>query len=156
MRNDNIALLPGSLARAQWRIDDPVVAVNPSPWRIGDRAEVSIENPNKLTHAAIAWVNQFKDEWFNRNQRGSVTAMSASHKYTPEQDLRYAGNLQLTITIRNRCVLLEGEPNFAECKFVNASGHPVHLRPPERVSMVGNLNTLLFVQVWSWAPHELV
>ena len=38
--------------------------------------------------------------------------MSASYKYTPEQGLRYAGNLQLTITIRNRHVLLEGEPNF--------------------------------------------
>ena len=62
---------------------------------------------------------------FNRNLWVSVTAMSASHKYAPEQDLRYAGNLQSTITVRNRRVLLEGEPYFAECKFVDACANTV-------------------------------
>ena len=66
--------------------------------------------------------------WFNRHQRWVIqskpkgecfTAMSAMHKYAPEQDLRYAGNLQLTITVQNCRVLLEGEPNFAECKFID-------------------------------------
>ena len=37
------------LARAEWRVDDPVVAVNPSSWRIGDRVELSIEYRNELT-----------------------------------------------------------------------------------------------------------
>ena len=52
--------------------------------------------------------------------RDGFTAMSASDKYAFEQNIRYAGNLPLTITVRNRRVLLEGEPSFAECNFVDA------------------------------------
>ena len=52
--------------------------------------------------------------------KGGDTAMSTSHKYAFKQHLQYTSNFQLTITVRNRRALLEGEPNSTKCKFVDA------------------------------------
>ena len=53
-----------------------------------------------------------KSEFPIETKVNESTAISASFKYAPDQGLRYAGNGQLTITVRNRCAYWKANQNF--------------------------------------------
>ena len=69
--------------------------------------ETTVDDPIETKRVSF----QLKPKW------SESTAISVSFKYAPEQGLWYAGNGQLTITVRNRRAYWKANHDFRRLQF---------------------------------------